>query len=271
MISSDRTTLEPVVLGGKLQMRTVTLTVIGLVIASSCEFAQDLSLGAVAGTNLTEGITQVPGFNAASGPRSVIAGPMLEWRFPLGFSLEADGLYRGLRGEFTGSGGSSFTEVTWEFPVLAKYRVWRRGPGARLTPLIEAGPSFRHTGLRSHVGFTAGAGLALRIGRMSIAPTLRYTRWEMPSFSITPANQLEMVVGVSTISQVNSRPLGPRIAFGLTAGVNLTSDFRSVSYPVVIYQFVPLPGGGSTNQVINATGYNSMGPRQFLIGPLRLR
>jgi hypothetical protein len=54
MISSDRTTLEPVVLGGKLQMRTVTLTVIGLVIASSCEFAQDLSLGAVAGTNLTE-------------------------------------------------------------------------------------------------------------------------------------------------------------------------------------------------------------------------
>ena len=68
--------------------------------------------------------------------------------------------------------------LTWEFPLLAKYRF----PTRRLQPLIELGPSFRATGNLndadpSHFGITAGAGIETSLSRLKIAPVVRFTRW----------------------------------------------------------------------------------------------
>src|SRR5205814_5825386 len=73
----------------------------------------------------------------------------LEYRFATQFAVEADGTFHPLGYTFAGiePGGtlnsvSPATVVTWEFPVLAKYRFALRG----VKPFLEAGPSFRTTG-----------------------------------------------------------------------------------------------------------------------------
>ena len=93
-----------------------------------------------------------------------------------------NGLYRPLRVPFVrrgATGHEAFTVLTWQFPVLAKYRM-RSWSG--IHPLIEAGPSFRLSGNRngynpSSVGFTIGAGGETRLRKMTITPVVRYTRW----------------------------------------------------------------------------------------------
>jgi hypothetical protein len=108
-----------------------------------------------------------------------------------GFAVEVNGLYRALQGtDRRFEERSRFAHVTWEFPLLLKYRIpgprrgtsgWRWGG---IQPFIEAGPSLRLEGnlnIRgvSPLGATAGAGIEKRIGgsRMKIAPMIRYTRW----------------------------------------------------------------------------------------------
>lgn len=92
------------------------------------------------------------------------------------FDIEVDGLYRPLHGS---DQGVRFATLTWEFPVLAKYRL--RATGAQ--PFVEAGPSFRAIGNLnlpelSHVGFTAGGGIEWKWRRLRIGPLVRYTRWQ---------------------------------------------------------------------------------------------
>src|SRR5262249_51881027 len=124
-------------------------------------------------------------------------------------ALEVDGIYRPIRAE---SGYESFrdpfTVVTWQFPVLAKYR-WPRGEWA---PFAEAGPSFRLAGNLngynpSRVGITLGGGIERLIHGVRLAPALRYTRWkrDSPLYRLPPgisypetrSNALELVFGVS--------------------------------------------------------------------------
>jgi hypothetical protein len=81
----------------------------------------------------------------SSTPKRWIAGAMLELRLPAHFSVEVDGLYHelGFTSVVIPPAGppSSFSGsvITWEFPVLAKYRF----SGPLVKPFIEGGPAFR--------------------------------------------------------------------------------------------------------------------------------
>ena len=206
-------------------------------------FAQNLSVGFVAGTSPTADFqnefaigTPGPGFTNYSTPKRYIVGATLEYRFTPRFSIEADGLYHPLGYTFAGvepdgslNSISPATVVTWEFPVLAKYRFPFRG----VSPFIEAGPSFRTAGNLnsadpSHVGVTGGIGLETRFHDLSIAPAIRYTRWEADPEHVvkTVSNQVEILVAFTSAPKSNWHPMGSRIALGGIVGVNLLGDFR---------------------------------------------
>jgi len=206
-------------------------------------FGQNLSVGVIVGTGLSEDFRtlrqpvilpgQPIGYRLEySNSRSLIAGGMVEWSLPGPLSVEVDGLYRRLRG-INPSG--NFTTVTWEFPILAKYRFDVAGARA----FVETGPSLRTTGNLnsanpSHFGLTAGLGIEGRIKGLNIAPRVRYTRWAADKVnnqfeSESLRNQLELLVGISRSSISNWRPLGRRISLGVLLGTNLTSDFRSIT------------------------------------------
>jgi hypothetical protein len=158
------------------------------------------SIGVAAGAGLTD-------------VRSRIIGPMVEFALPKGFALEADALYHPLRshsapsfgviGSGTGVSGSSSSSnsgyqgsgLTWELPVLAKYRF----PTPILRPFVEAGPSFRLGGNVSRHGITAGVGVEARLSVLRIAPSVRYTHWarDYPNcpYCGTNPNQAEVLVG----------------------------------------------------------------------------
>ena len=118
---------------------------------------QNLSVGFIGGASPTSDFqnqispsgNNFPGFLNYSTPKHYIFGASLEYRLTPHFSIEADGLYHPLGYTFAGiePGGSlnsisPATVVTWEFPVLAKYRFAFH----RVSPFVEAGPSFRTTG-----------------------------------------------------------------------------------------------------------------------------
>src|ERR1017187_954099 len=160
------------------------------------------SIGVVAGAGLTD-------------VRSRIIGPMVEFALPKGFALEADALHHPLHsnsatslseaGSGTGVVGVSSSSnsgyrgsgLTWELPVLAKYRF----PTRILRPFVEGGPSFRLGGNVSSHGITAGVGVEAHLSVLRIAPSIRYTHWALddpicPSCSTNP-NQAEVLVGFS--------------------------------------------------------------------------
>jgi hypothetical protein len=225
-------------------MRRNTLFATAILTVSPVTFAQNLSVGIVGGVGLTDDFRSehfpvFQGFPATtnySTPKRYIAGAMVEWRLPLHFSLEVDGLYRPLGYTFAGiepdgtlNSVSPATVVTWEFPVLAKYRF--SFPSVR--PFVEAGPSFRTTGNLnsanpSHYGVTAGLGVEMHVHSLNVAPVVRYTHWAAdPVHSVqTIPNQLEFLVGFSRSAESNWRLLGAHVLLGVVAGTNLTGDFR---------------------------------------------
>jgi hypothetical protein len=175
-----------------------------------------LSLGFVVGTGITKLLKDRsdPLFQsgATSDPLTAIAGIRFELPVTRDFSVEVDGLFRGthsISGALNPDGsiirtvhsGSAF--LTWQFPLLAKYKL----PVSKVAPVFELGPSVRitaHTNSESyaHYGATAGAGVAARLKKMSISPTLRYTRWAadkkfrgVEPYTGTSPNQVEVVVG----------------------------------------------------------------------------
>jgi hypothetical protein len=175
-----------------------------------------LSLGFVVGTGMTKLLKDRsdPVFQsgATSDPHTPIAGIRFGLPVTEDFSVEVDGLFRGthsISGALIPDGsimrtvhsGSAF--LTWEFPLLAKYKL----PASKVAPVFELGPSVRitaHTQSQNyaHYGATAGAGVAARFKRMSISPTLRYTRWAadkkrngLEPYTGTSPNQVEVVVG----------------------------------------------------------------------------
>ncbi len=180
---------------------------------SGAAFAQPLSFGVVGGASVTQDFENQRAGNiiAYSTAKRWIAGGMVEVRLPLHLSVEVDGLYHEL--EFT----DAFIEpngalntlspaavVTWEFPLLAKYRFSL----PIVKPFVEAGPSFRTSGnlnstLPSNHGFTAGVGVDARAWKLRVAPQVRYTRWarDRPNpYSFAPStapNQAELLVSIS--------------------------------------------------------------------------
>ena len=185
-------------------------------VVSPVAFAQHLSFGVVGGVGLTGDFQTEsfpgPGLTVEIHPnsKSYIVGPMLELSLPFHLSVEADGLYRPLRYtyELVFTIGSAFNYpaalITWEFPVLVKYR-W---PLPIVKPFAEAGPSFRAAGSAnvsnpSNRGITVGGGVELHLGKLKVAPQLRYTRWAADSSftsgstqAFTNPNQGELLVGL---------------------------------------------------------------------------
>src|SRR5438093_1455916 len=94
----------------------------------------------------------------------------------------------------------SFTVLTWEFPLLAKYKL----PVLKTKPFVEFGPSFRASGnlngaRPSRQGVTGGVGMELHKHGPAITPILRFTHWAADSTRnemATHPNQLELVVGL---------------------------------------------------------------------------
>jgi hypothetical protein len=125
-------------------------------------------------------------------------GAMFEFPFHGNVAVEADGIYRPLHYTTLGfaEGGVREAILTWEFPILAKYKF---RPLRRIRPFTELGPSFRlsgnlHGGEPSPYGVTAGSGVEAHVSKVKIAPTLRYTRWAHGAG--IPVDRWEFLVGV---------------------------------------------------------------------------
>lgn len=204
--------------------------------------AQHLRLGVTAGTGVTadyvtfhapgnaitlpDGTTApIPPYFARSGGRSPIGGPTLAREFNDRFSLGTNAIYRRLHLQGVGP------TVTWEFPVLAKYRLPRGG----VRPFIEIGPSFRTTGNLntnpSHVGVAAGAGVDWEWRGFRLSPTIRYTRWARdPARTVrSKQDQVEALFAVSHAAASDRRPLGGRVSAGIAGGLMLVRPLRSAT------------------------------------------
>lgn len=167
-------------------------------------------LGLAAGMPLTAGLEPLAPPERREESRGYLAGVAVELELNRRWSIEANGLYRPFRavnvgfhprfGEFR----FEFTVLTWQIPVLGKYRF---RPGSVVRPVVEAGPSFRLSGnLNSYnpsrYGFTAGGGVETDYKALRVAPLLRYTRWAADSRpwwsgAGTAPNQLELLVAVT--------------------------------------------------------------------------
>jgi hypothetical protein len=249
----------------------VTLVAFGILGRPFRASGQSLSVGVIGGAGLTSDfrsnyVSTFPGGEASidySTPKRYLVGAMIELGLPAHFSLEADGLYRPLGFTFAGvepngtlNSVSPATVITWEFPVLAKYR-FTLGP---LRPFVEAGPSFRTAGNLngtnpSHNGVTSGIGIETHVWGMNVAPTLRYTRWAA-DHETTP-DQIELMVAINRQSESIRRPLGRRFSLGVSLGTNVTSYFPAQNYG---YDIGPGSSSISTTSV--------PGPQSLLVGPM---
>jgi hypothetical protein len=163
--------------------------------------AQLISVGAIGGVPTPN----TSGTNNES-PLYTVGGSV-EFHLPAGFSLEADALYRRLGdtsiGEFiSGTAFASYTERrrgnAWQFPLLGKYYFRRT---SAWQPFLGTGFAFETIGVHDvtngltnpfaattgsvvnnyraplEVGAVFAGGVRFHVGRISILPQVRYTRW----------------------------------------------------------------------------------------------
>ncbi len=218
---------------------------------------QRASFGFVGGTHLTRDfpisrtvftnpdIPQGPvTFDLFSETRSLLWGLAVEIDLGKGFSLEGNALHRNLHleqrfiyPEESATGYGRLTVGTWEWPVLAKYRLPGRGA---VRPFLQAGPSFRtrHNPAPtepSQFGGTVGAGMEFRFHRFRLSPALRYTRWrydgDYPRIA-TKRDQVELVTGLRYATSVPAWRFGSKkLHFGLVGGGPLTGGIAEVGRP----------------------------------------
>lgn len=151
--------------------------------------------------------------------------------------------------------------VTFEFPVLAKYKFSL----GRVRPFLEGGPSFRTAGNLnganpSHFGVNAGVGLETQWRSIRIAPKVRYARWadDGPAMRVrTRSDQLEFLVGFSYAAASDAHPLGRRISLGVVIGPNLSGGSESTTFTGIYPDW-------STPITIET----SRGPGRLVISPL---
>jgi opacity protein-like surface antigen len=196
-------------------MRTLSLCLFFSGVAS----AQLFSAGIKAGIPVTDPFADLTfpspfttgqTIHSYSNSKKFVAGGMVELHLPLGFSVEADGLYRPLRlivdvtnAGLPGMGRDSVNYTSWEVPIVAKYRFVHT---PLLKPYVAAGPSFRFlstlpANFMSSRGFTLGGGVEFKVTRLRISPEVRYTRWGSDSnFNFdtkSNRNQAELLIGVT--------------------------------------------------------------------------
>jgi opacity protein-like surface antigen len=210
-------------------MRPLFLLLFGAVSAWAQLFSYGVKAGVPLNNFLDDAQSQQFAFNATT--NRYIVGPTAELHLPFGFGIEFDILYRHF--DYNGSGtlagvgtNSSTTSSAWEFPLLAKYRF----PMKIVHPFVDAGVSWdKLSGLTQTItratanvitgttttsspaelnttatrGFVMGAGLSVKVLRLSISPEIRFTRWGAQHF-IDPngllhsnPNQGEFLVGIT--------------------------------------------------------------------------
>jgi hypothetical protein len=201
---------------------------------------QNLSVGLIGGGSLTDAVRDVTAeqIRTWSPSKDWIAGLTFEYRLRSQLSFELDAMYRELHAAeaFVEPNGtlnsvSPSPVVTWEIPILAKYRF---GDG-KLRPFLEGGPSFRATGNLnfnpSHHGATAGIGMETHWRKLSIAPSLRYTRWARDEYGGTSQlNQVELLLEVGHAIESHGDSLIRLVSVGGVAGWGLTTDISSATY-----------------------------------------
>lgn len=157
-------------------------------------FGRQLSAGALGGFGLSGDFPEKEGYSSA---RSKLVGVAFESAVSERLFVEFNALYR----PRILSERARATVLTWEFPVLAKYKLGAVGRGS----FLELGPSFRASGNTnatspSPYGITAGVGIERTVQRLRVAPAVRYTRWAADqatqwSPGSTIRNQVDLVVG----------------------------------------------------------------------------
>ncbi len=212
---------------------------------------QRISFGVIGGVNATRDFPisrslyedpAFPGgltaFDVFSDVRSPQVGFSVEARMGRGLSVEIDAIQRRLDlqrrlilpgGEIKDNDRLK-TVVTWQYPILLKYRLSQRGA---VRPFVEGGPSFRTRhdpapAEPSQLGGTLGAGVEWQWGRVRFSPAVRYTRWQYdgdyPRFA-TKRDQIELVAGLSYATTPGRWHLAGRpIRFGVTGGTPLTKS-----------------------------------------------
>ena len=184
----------------------------------------------------------VAGDGPTPGAKRYTVGPMIEIGLPFLFAFEADALYRrtGYNAIAGGLGTDSTTRLranTWDFPLLAKYYLKPRIGPVRLyatggyvvrylsgfdiaihtlgvAPVTRKPIDFTfHTSSSQYYvrdnpasGFVAGGGARLHVGRLAVAPEVRYTRWVGLTFDdfgshgffvTSLQNQADVLVGIT--------------------------------------------------------------------------
>jgi len=156
---------------------------------------QSLAVGVLAGFSL---INDYPDKGGEHGYRSKLVGLAFNYNLAPRWSAELDALYHPL----ILSERAQATVITWGFPVLAKYRISRRG----MRPFLEAGPNFRVAGNTngtspSHIGATAGVGAEAQWRQWKVAPVLRFNYRTPDGPSVyteqTTRNQVTLLIGFS--------------------------------------------------------------------------
>ena len=182
------------------------LLLLGL--ASCFVSAQSVSIGVKGGIPITDALDIAQG-NAPLSPsyiannhRYLVGGTV---QLNLGrFAIEVDGIYRRLGFQTQQTVGNtlvttSTTANSWEFPVVGKYALM---PGP-IRPFVDAGANFRRITNAQQAGtsivpqlandfaagFTFGAGVELKLGKLRIDPEFRYTHWGTQNFH-DPVNSL---------------------------------------------------------------------------------
>jgi len=166
--------------------------------------AQPVVAGLKIGVPFTDAFQNTPYPTVATltaSSNSYTLGPFVEVRLPLHLAIEADALYRGLH--FNNLTASA-TTGQWDFPVVAKYKLFK-GP---VKPYIEGGLDFSHlsdaknfivANHTSNFGVVLGAGVEIHALVLRISPEVRYTGDVLKSFSgivNTNRNQLAFLVGI---------------------------------------------------------------------------
>jgi opacity protein-like surface antigen len=144
-------------------------------VLSAAAVGQPFGVGLKLGVPLTDALSST---GLSTHTNRYMVGPYAEIRLPLSLSIEVDALYRSF--DFQPAAGASTNSVgSWEFPVLAKYKLFK-GP---VKPYLEGGLVFsRLTGIKdlvdlnhkSNYGIALGAGLEIHLLMLRISPEIRY-------------------------------------------------------------------------------------------------
>ena len=196
---------------------TISTASVGLFLAlSSLSSAQSIGFGLKAGVPLTDVASASKAIRQGDvDMKRFTLGPVVDLRLPFGLGLETGALYKRFNQTgMTGAGGQTAINQTgssWEFPLLAKYRL----PGILVRPYLEGGFSYNHlsdiakpfenairpvsegdmTTSISRPGYVFGAGLEVGTGRFRAVPGLRWTHYQ--SRDIVPqTNSVDFLVGL---------------------------------------------------------------------------